>query len=121
MKRAICLGTMAALFLAAQEKPAPDNTKTNERDRAEGAVTADQQKMNKADRELARKIRKSVVDDKSMSTYAHNVKIIVQNGDVTLKGAVRTASEKETIEKKAVAVAGAGKVTNELEVAPGKN
>lgn len=112
---------MAATFLFAQEKPAPDNSKVNERDRDDGAVTADQQKMNKADRELARKIRKSVYDDKSLSTYAHNVKIIVQNGDVTLKGPVRNGSEKETIEKKAAAIAGAGKVTNEIEVAPEKN
>jgi hypothetical protein len=39
-------------------------------------VTADQQKSNKADRELTQKIRKSVVSDKSLSVSAHNVKII---------------------------------------------
>jgi hyperosmotically inducible protein len=97
---------------------APDNTKTNQRDRAPGAVTADQQKMNKADQEVAQKIRKAVVADKSLSTYAHNVKIIVQDGQVTLKGPVRSAAEKTAVNAKAVAVAGAAKVTNELDVAP---
>ena len=72
--------------LGAQEA---DNTKTNQRDRAAGAVTADQQKMNAADRELTRKIRRSVVDDKTLSTYAHNVKIMARDGTVTLRGPVR--------------------------------
>lgn len=76
--------------------------------------------MNAADRELARKIRKSVVDDKSLSTYAHNVKIIARDGTVTLRGPVRTEAEKEDIGKKAIAIAGMAKVTNELEIAPPK-
>jgi osmotically-inducible protein OsmY len=95
---------------------APDNTKTNQRDREPGAVTADDQGMSKADREVAQKIRKAVVDDKSLSTYAHNVKIIVQEGKVTLKGPVRSAEEKTTVNSKAVAVVGAAKVTNELDI-----
>lgn len=52
--------------------------------------TADQQKENKSDREIAKEIRQSIVKDKSLSTYGHNVKIIVQNGVVTLKGPVRS-------------------------------
>ena len=63
------------------------------------------------------KIRKSIMDDKSLSMYAHNVKVIAQNGSVTLKGPVRSAAEKETIEQKATEVAGAGKVTNRLTIA----
>ena len=105
------------LSLGAQEA---DNTKTNQRDRAAGAVTADQQKMNAADRELTRQIRKSVVGDKALSTYAHNVKIIARDGTVTLRGPVRTEAEKEEIGKKAIAIAGMAKVTNELEIAPPK-
>jgi osmotically-inducible protein OsmY len=66
------------------------------------------------------KIRKAVMDEKSLSTYAHNVKIISQDGKVTLKGPVRSAEEKETIAQKAVEVAGAGNVTNDLTVKPAK-
>jgi hyperosmotically inducible periplasmic protein len=67
-------------------KPQPDNTAVNKRDQNPGEATADQQKMNAADRALTAKIRKAVIADKSLSTYAHNVKIISQNGTVTLKG-----------------------------------
>jgi len=104
----------------AETTPKTDNTKANKRDRAKGAMTADQQKMNAPDRELASKIRRSIVSDKSLSTYAHNVKVIAANGVVTLKGPVRSEEEKASIETKATEIAGAGKVTNELTVAPAK-
>jgi len=107
--------SLVALPAIAQQ-PAPDNTKVNKADRAKGAVTADQQKENPADRDLAKKIRQSVVADKSLSTYAHNVKIVAQGGQVTLKGPVRTEAEKTSIAAKATAIAGADKVTNEITV-----
>jgi hypothetical protein len=65
---------------------APDNTTVNKRDRDPGQATADQQKENRSDRDLTKQIRQSIVADKSLSTFAHNVKIISQNGTVTLKG-----------------------------------
>ena len=103
---------------AVAQQTAPDNTKVNKADRAKGAVTADQQKESAADRDLAKKIRQSVVGDKSLSTYAHNVKIVAQDGQVTLKGPVRSEAEKTSIAAKATEIAGAGKVTNEITVAP---
>ena len=109
--------SLIALPSGAQQTP-PDNTKVNKADRANGAVTADQQKENDADRDLTKKIRQAVVGDKSLSTYAHNVKIVSQNGQVTLKGPVRSDAEKASIEAKATDIAGAGKVTNEITVAP---
>jgi len=105
---------------ATPQQTAPDNTRANKGDAQKGATTADQQKMNPADRELTRKIRASIMDDKALSTYAHNIKIVTQDGKVTLKGPVRTEKEKADIEAKAAAVAGAGNVTNEIEVAPPK-
>lgn len=102
-------------------QPVPaDNTKVNQRDRNQNQATADQQKENSNDRELTRQIRRAVVKDKSLSTDAHNVKIITQNGSVTLKGPVKSDQEKQAIESKATEIAGAGKVTNELQVAPSK-
>jgi osmotically-inducible protein OsmY len=103
------------------QQPAPDNSKTNKRDRDKASPTADQQKMNPTDRELTRKIRAALHQDKSLSTYAHNVKIVTQDGRVTLRGPVRSDEEKAAIESKATEVAGAGNVTNELEVAPPKS
>lgn len=98
-----------------------DNTKTNKRDRSAAEPTADQAKENTSDRETMRQIRKAVVSDEALSTYAHNVKIIAQNGKVTLKGPVRSEEEKRTIEAKATEIAGAGNVVNQLTVKPDKN
>jgi len=113
--QALLLCSLTASSAVAQT--AADNTKVNTRDRAAGAVTADQQKETAADRDLTKRIRQAVVGDKSLSTYAHNVKIVARDGQVTLKGPVNTEAEKQAIEKKATAVAGAGRVTNEITVA----
>ena len=100
----------------AQDTTKPDNTKMNKGDAKPGAVTADQQKTNASDQDLTKKIRRSIMADKSLSTYAHNVKIITQNGAVTLKGPVKSDSEKQSVVAKAVAVAGSEKVTDQLTV-----
>ena len=123
--RALSLGALlamgGALYAADDAKPVKaDNTKMNKQDRAEGAMTAGQQKMNPADRELTQKIRKAIMADKALSTYAHNVKVISRDGMVTLKGPVRSDAEKSTVEAKATEAAGAGKVTNEITVAAKK-
>ena len=109
--------SLMALPSIAQQTP-PDNTKVNQADRAKGAVTADQQKENATDRDLAKRIRQSVVADKSLSTYAHNVKIVAQGGQVTIKGPVRSEAEKTAIETKATEIAGPGKVSNQITIAP---
>ena len=110
----------AAVIGYGQTPPAetkPDNTKVNQRDRNAGEATADQQKVNATDQELTRNIRRSIMADKSLSTYAHNIKIISQNGSVTLKGPVKSDDEKKSVVAKAVAVAGsADKVTDQVSV-----
>ena len=120
LRRAVITVLLGAACVLGQSKDAdvkPDNTKVNKRDRSANEPTADQQKMNKEDSELAKKIRAAIVQDKSLSMYAHNVKVIVQNGTVTLKGPVHSEEEKKSIESKAVAAAGgADKVRNELTV-----
>jgi hyperosmotically inducible protein len=116
--------TLGASLLAAPLPPAqgqqraPDNTKQN---KDQSGPTADQQKMNPADRTITQKIRKAIVNDGSLSTYAHNIKIITQDGKVTLRGPVRSEDEKSNVEAKAVGVAGQDNVTDQLEIAPDKN
>ena len=95
----------------------PDNTKVNKRDQNQKQPTADQQKENRPDREITRDIRRSITNDKGLSTYARNIKIITQNGNVTLRGPVRSEEEKRTIEAKANDVAGASHVKSEIEIA----
>jgi len=97
---------------------APDNTGVNKSQRANGEPTADQAKNQKSDREIMQEIRKSVTSDKSLSSYGHNVKVISQQGMVTLEGPVRSDDERKNIEAKASSVAGDGHVTNHLTVKP---
>lgn len=105
------LGPFSAL--AAQDQPpAPDNTKVNRN----SAPTADQASNAPADRRLMQNIRKALVDDKSLSSYAHNVKVIAKNGKVTLKGPVTSEQEKRTVVQKATDIAGAGNVTSEITI-----
>ena len=96
---------------------AADNTGVNERDRDHTAKTPIDQKENKQDINVTAEIRKRVVAS-DMSTDAKNVKIITENGRVTLRGPVKTSDEKKKIEAIATDVAGADKVDDQLEIAP---
>src|SRR5215831_14686782 len=80
---ALWLSLATAALLAAPQRP--DNTKVNKT----GQLSADTQKNDKHDLAITRDIRRAIVADKHLSTYAHNVKVITQNGEVTLKGPVR--------------------------------
>jgi hyperosmotically inducible periplasmic protein len=113
--------TLGITALVSAQAPQADSTKVNARDRQEGAVTADQQKNDVTDRQATQKIRQSLMRDKGLSTYAHNVKVIAQDGQVTLKGPVRSDAERQTVEAKATEVVGAGHVVNELSVVPGRS
>ena len=106
----------AAISVSAQDQrtaptsTAPDNSAKNKVQHK----TADQQSEQTSDREITKKIRQSIVADKSLSTYGHNVKIITQNGAVTLKGPVHSDQEKQKIASKAGEIVGPDKVTNQI-------
>jgi hyperosmotically inducible periplasmic protein len=105
----------------AQAVPPADNTKSNQTDASNREVTADTQKENDTDRGLVQRIRKSLMADKDLSTYAHNVKVISINGQVTLNGVVRSDDEKSKVAGLAEEVAGKQHVVNDLKVAPPKS
>jgi hyperosmotically inducible periplasmic protein len=107
---------MPVSSFAWQKKPDADNTRQNQRDRAKSEPTADQGKNNATDLQLAKKVRQALVGDKSLSTYAHNLKVIAQGGKVTLKGPVHSEAEKTAVEQKASEVAGPGNVNSEITV-----
>jgi len=100
---------------AAAERADPTNTGVNVRDRDNTAKTPLDQNENKADIAITAEIRKQVVATE-MSVNAHNVKIMTQDGKVTLRGPVETAAEKSRIEEIARAVAGDNNVDNQLDV-----
>jgi hyperosmotically inducible periplasmic protein len=109
---------VASLILLASpatrgQQPSADNSANNKQQQ----VTADQQSSATTDRHLTAKIRKSLMADKALSMYAHNVKIITQNGTVTLKGPVKSEEEKQEVASKAAeAAGGSDKVDNQLTV-----
>jgi len=109
----LAAGPMVA---ARQTTPPPDNTKTNK----QAGKTADEQSQSKADLDLVKRIRQAIVKDKSLSTAAHNCKVITRDGTVTLRGPVNSAKEKTAVQKIATDIAGAGKVVNELVVKTAK-
>ena len=106
-----------AQFLPSQS---PDNTGMNRADRNSDQTTAEQQQKDRSDRNLTDQIRRSIIADKSLSTDAHNVKVITRGGQVTLKGPVRSENEKRAVEGKAAEVAGEDKVISELTIKPEK-
>lgn len=97
--------------------PAPDNSAANSKANSETGITAQEASNTKSDVKLTAKIRQALVKDKELSTYAHNVKIITENGQVVLKGPVKSEAEKLDVESKAGRIAGADRVRSELEVA----
>jgi len=111
LRSAACI-VLASSLLFAQA----DNTAKNKRDRTDPKKTADNQMNNESDLEITRKIRKMLTDDSSLSTYAKNVKIVSQNGKVTLRGPVNTSEEKQKVRAHAVMVAGEANVSDEIEL-----
>lgn len=112
---AIALAATLSLPLTAvaQTQAAPDNSANNKARN----TTADQQKENTADRTTTQNIRKAIMADKSLSTYAHNVKIVTVNGAVTLTGPVQSDDEKKRVEELANGVLkGSGSLTNNITV-----
>ena len=102
---------------AAEAQHPADDTGRNTRDSDGTTLTADKQSNSKSDVEITRQIRRSITKDGSLSTNAHNVKIITNGGVVTLRGPVASAEEKAVVGKKAEKINGVGKVDNQLEVA----
>ncbi len=115
----VLLGSTALLF---SQDPAgqssSDNTKTNQQDRNSNSPTADKQGKADSDINLTKQIRHAISDDKALSTYAHNIKVVTRNGQVTLRGPVRSEDEKRAIEAKSAEIAGGTNVVSELTVKP---
>ena len=94
--------------------PDADNTRMNKADQKNTQPTAQNQSNEKADRELAAAVRKAIVRDKSLSTNAHNVKVVAKDGTVTLRGPVRSDDEKTKVSQLARQVEGVSNVDDQL-------
>jgi hyperosmotically inducible protein len=99
-----------------QATPSADNTKMNRRDKGDPAQTPQTQSNAKADRELLAAVRRTIVKDKSLSVSAHNIKILVEGGVVTLRGPVKSDEEKSKVEALAKSVTGVSSVDNKVDI-----
>ncbi|MBF6649294.1 BON domain-containing protein [Methylobacter sp. BlB1] len=93
-----------------------ENTERNVRDKGDKTLTPEDQLENEADVKITADIRKAITDDESLSTNAHNVKIITRNGMVTLRGPVNSAEERTKLQAIAQKTPGVSMVHNELEI-----
>ena len=93
-----------------------DNTARSARDSTGKTVTPMDQSENEGDRSITQRVRKAVVDNDALSTNAHNVKIVAENGVVTLRGPVNTPQEKNTVVAAAEMTSGVKRVDDQLEV-----
>lgn len=120
MKRTLlvltCLSTVSLAAMAADDKTKPDNTAINERDRSGETQTSGDQSNSSADLKITQAIRQALVKDGELSTTAKNVKIITNNGQVTLRGPVKNAQEKAKIAQLARSAAGGANIDDQLDV-----
>jgi osmotically-inducible protein OsmY len=123
MNRTLCAALFGLVCAAGACKSgadqAADNTGRNADDKGvKSAKVADQADNDKTDVDLTQQIRQAVVADDSLSMNAKNVKIIVEDQVVTLRGPVGSEAERATVASIASTYAGARRVVNELELAP---
>jgi hyperosmotically inducible protein len=120
-RASILFGALLALAACDKDggttKPAADNTKINERDRQNNALTPGDQAENEVDRTITQKIRQGVMKNDTLSMSAKNVKIITANSIVTLRGPVKSDKEKADIAAIAQGTEGVTRVDNQLEIA----
>jgi osmotically-inducible protein OsmY len=120
MKRTLlalaCLSAVSLAAIAADDKTKPDNAATNERDRSGETKTSGDQSNSSADLKITQAIRQALMKDSELSTTAKNIKIITDNGQVTLRGPVNNAQEKAKIGQLARSAAGGAKVDDQLDV-----
>jgi len=111
-----CLCAVSLAAIAADDKKKPDNTAINERDRSGETQTSGDQSNSSADLKITQVIRQALMKDSELSATAKNIKIITNNGHVTLRGPVKTAQEKAKIDHLARSAAGGAKIDDRLDV-----
>ena len=120
MKRTLlalaCLSAISLAAMAADDKTKPDNTATNARDRSGETQTSGDQSNSSADLKITQAIRQALMKDGELSMTAKNIKIITDNGQVTLRGPVKNAQEKAKIDQLARSAAGGAKIVDQLDV-----
>ena len=124
MKRTLitlaCLSAISLAAMAADDKSKADNTAINARDRSDEVKTSGDQSNTPADLKITQEVRRALMKDGELSTTAKNIKVITANGQVTLRGPVKTAQEKARISELARSAARGAQIVDELDVKKAK-
>ena len=124
MKRTLitlsCLSAISLAAMAANDNSKADNTAINERERSDETKTSGDQSNSAADLKITQAIRRALMKDSDLSTTAKNIKVITANGQVTLRGPVKTAQEKAKIARLARSAAGGAQIVDQLDVKKSK-
>jgi osmotically-inducible protein OsmY len=110
------LSAISLATLAADDKKAPDNTATNERDRSGETQTSGDQSNRSADLKITQAVRQALMKDSELSMAAKNIKVVTANGRVTLRGPVKNTGEKAKVAQLASSAAGGAQIDNQLDV-----
>ena len=108
LTRAVIIGGLLSLAVSTADTYAAQAAAPAPQSQAAPAATPDS--------EQAAKIRKAIEDDKALAAYVPTLKIVVSDGLVSLKGAVKSEADKKAIGKKADDIAGAKNVMNNLQI-----
>jgi len=111
-----CLSALSLGAMAADDKSKADNTAVNQRDRSGGAKTFGDQSNSVANLKITQAIRRALMKEAELSTTAKNIKVITINGQVTLRGPVKTTQEKAKIAQLARSAAGGAQIVDQLDV-----
>lgn len=115
IQRWICVCVcVSGISLTWAADPDAENTKRNQG--SENALTPIDQSNNQADIDTAASIRSAINGNDRFSTNAKNIKIIVTQRTVTLRGPVENADERARIEAIAKSNAGARQLDNQLTI-----
>ncbi len=122
VSRRLTLGLAALLVCATSIVSSPsiaadidaDNTKRNQEDSS--ALTPMDQSNDPRDIKIVAAIRGAITDDSTLSTNAQNLKVVVRQGAVTLRGPVNNMSEKSRIEQIAKNTQGVVRVDSQINV-----
>ena len=120
MKRLLAVLITVAAFGCnrGDDKSVPaDNTGKNARDERGEALTPMDQGENTTDRTITQQARQGLVRAGEVSVTGKNIKIITNDGVVTLRGPVASAHEKTEIADIVKHVEGVKRIDNQLEVA----
>jgi hyperosmotically inducible periplasmic protein len=111
-----CLCGLGLTAMAADEKTKVDNTATNERDRSGKTQTSGDQSNSSADLKITQAIRQALMRDGELFTTAKNIKVITENGQVTLRGPVKNIQEKARVNQLAKSAADGAHIVDQLDV-----